>query len=107
MRNLIRNVSHNSRCAPLSTVNFAMKPLRPVASSGGTVSSGGITSLVIWPTGLNYSVIPGEVEASRGMTLVAPRDLSTSLRSLKMTTTQHGFHRDRNVLLSPLGAPRQ
>ena len=62
MRNLIRNVSHNSPCAPLSTVNFAMKPRRPVVVSGGTVSSDGITSLVIWPTALNYSVIPSEVE---------------------------------------------
>ena len=62
MRNLIRKVSHNSRCAPLSTVNFAMKPRRPVVVSGGTVSSEGITSLVIWPTALNYSVIPSEVE---------------------------------------------
>ena len=64
MRNLIRNVSHNSRCAPLSTVNFAMKPRRPVATPAGTVSSDGITSLVVWPTALNYSVIPSEVEAA-------------------------------------------
>jgi hypothetical protein len=70
MRNLIRNVSHNSRCAPLSTVNFAMKPRRPVAASGATVSSAGITSLVVWPTALNYSVIPSEVEEPRGTTLL-------------------------------------
>jgi len=64
MRNLIRNVSHSSRCAPLSTVNFAMKPRRPVATPAGTISSDGITSLVVWPTALNYSVIPSEVEAA-------------------------------------------
>src|SRR5438034_9603335 len=64
MRNLIRNVSHNSRCAPLRTVNFAMKPRRPVATPAGTVSSDGITSLIIWPTTPNYSVIPTEVEAA-------------------------------------------
>src|SRR5215470_17341828 len=88
MRNLIRNVSHNSRCAPLRTVNFAMKPRRPVVVSGGTVSSEGITSLVVWPTSLNYSVIPGEVEEPRGTTLLQgngtfePYDASTVSSSL-------------------------
>jgi hypothetical protein len=55
----------------LSTVNFAMKPRRPVATPAGTVSSDGITSLVVWPTALNYSVIPSEVEAA-----TQPRKLS-------------------------------
>src|SRR6266496_1456924 len=50
MRNLIRKVSHNSRCAPFSTVNFARNPRRPVASTAGTVSSGGIAALIAWPT---------------------------------------------------------
>src|SRR4029450_11330364 len=45
MRNLIRNVSHSSRCAPLSTVNFAIKPRSPFATTGGTESSGTIASL--------------------------------------------------------------
>src|SRR5262245_5210390 len=47
-----------------------MKPRRPVAASGATVSSGGITSLVVWPTALNYSVIPSEVEEPQGTTLL-------------------------------------
>src|SRR5581483_9149776 len=45
MRNLIRNVSHSSRCAPLSTVHFAIKPRSPPATTGGTESSGTIASL--------------------------------------------------------------
>src|SRR5438874_965151 len=38
MRNLIRNVSQSSRCAPLSTVNFEMNPL---IAPGATCSSAG------------------------------------------------------------------
>src|SRR6266576_3269077 len=50
MKNLIRNVSHSSRCAPLSTVNFAIKPRRPPAAIGGTGSSGTIASSTAWLT---------------------------------------------------------
>jgi hypothetical protein len=46
-------VSHNSRRALLSTVNFAMKPRSPVATTAGTVSSGTIVSLIACPTALN------------------------------------------------------
>ncbi len=46
-------VSHNSRRALLSTVNFAMKPRSPVATTAGTVSSGTIVSLIASPTALN------------------------------------------------------
>jgi hypothetical protein len=33
-----------------------MKPRRPVATPAGTVSSGGITSLVVWPTTLEIQL---------------------------------------------------
>src|SRR5947208_15143557 len=58
MNNLIRNVSHNSRCAPLSTVNFAIKPRGPVSTTGGTLSSGGNVSLTASPMNLprDYSM---------------------------------------------------
>jgi hypothetical protein len=69
MRNLIRNVSHNSRSAPLSTVNFAMKPRRPVATLGGTVSSDGIASLTVCRTALKLF---RHSERSRGCN-VAPK----------------------------------
>src|SRR5262249_24627507 len=59
---------HHSRFRPLSTVNFARKPRSPVSTPAGTISSDGITSLVVWPTALNYSVIPSEVEESGGVT---------------------------------------
>lgn len=36
-------------------MNFAIKPRRPVATAGGTVSSGTITSLVVWDTRLRFS----------------------------------------------------
>src|SRR6266481_4785573 len=49
MRNLIRNVSHNSRCAPRSTVNFAMNPPSPL---GATISSAGIAALLTFATDL-------------------------------------------------------
>src|SRR4026207_321452 len=52
MKNLIRNVSHSSRCAPLSTVNFAIKPRSPPAAMGGTGSSGTIASLTAWLTAI-------------------------------------------------------
>src|SRR6266404_3305392 len=52
MRILIRNVSHKSRRAPLSTVNFATKPRSPVGATAGTVSSGGIVALM--PTASAY-----------------------------------------------------
>src|SRR6266545_599004 len=54
MKNLIRKVSHNSRCAPFRTVNFARKPRRPVASTAGTVSSGAIAALIAWPTAFGF-----------------------------------------------------
>src|ERR1051326_3237461 len=41
MRSLIRNVSHSSRWAPRSTVNFAMNPASPPSATGGTISSDG------------------------------------------------------------------
>src|SRR2546426_7050630 len=47
---LIRNVSHSSRCAPLSTVNFATKPRRPVGATAGTSSSGALIALIASPT---------------------------------------------------------
>jgi len=46
-------VSHNSRRALLSTVNFPTKPRSPVATTAGTVSSGTIVSLIACPTALN------------------------------------------------------
>ena len=46
-------VSHNSRRALLRTVNFAMKPRSPIATTAGTVSSGAIVSLITWRTALN------------------------------------------------------
>src|SRR6266516_6318731 len=54
MKNLIRKVSHNSRCAPFSTVNFARNPRRPGASTAGTVSSGAIAALIAWPTAFGF-----------------------------------------------------
>src|SRR5206468_5569714 len=48
MRNLIRNVSHKLRCAPLSTVNFARKPR---IAPGATCSSGAIASFSVSGTG--------------------------------------------------------
>src|SRR5262249_11076375 len=59
---------HHSRFRPLSTVNFVRNARRPVSSPAGTISSDGITSLVVWPTAVNYSVIPSEVEESGGVT---------------------------------------
>src|SRR5437870_3162504 len=53
MRNLIRNVSHNSRCAPRSTVNFAMNPPSPL---GATISSAGIAALVTFATVSNLAL---------------------------------------------------
>src|SRR5882724_2627138 len=50
MRNLMRNVSHKLRCAPLSTVNFPMKPRNPVGMTGGTVSSATSVVLIASPT---------------------------------------------------------
>src|SRR5437016_6099270 len=50
MRNLMRNVSHKLRCAPLSTVNFARKPRNPVGTTGGTVSSATSVVLIASPT---------------------------------------------------------
>src|SRR6266567_4701047 len=50
MRNLMRNVSHKFRCAPLSTVNFARKLPNPLGTTGGTVSSGMTVALIASPT---------------------------------------------------------
>src|SRR6266403_598079 len=50
MRNLMRNVSHKLRCAPLSTVNFARKPRNPAGTTGGTVSSATSVVLIASPT---------------------------------------------------------
>ena len=65
MSNLIAKVSHNSRCAPLRTVNFAIKPPRPVAMTGGTPSSGMIADmkLILCPPSLNSSRIRSEIRA--------------------------------------------
>src|SRR5256885_1975836 len=46
IRSFIRNVSHNSRSAPLSTVNFAKKPVSPVAPTGATLFSEGALHLL-------------------------------------------------------------
>src|SRR6266568_7877643 len=53
IRSFIKNVSHNSRSAPLSTVNFARKP---VASIGATLSSGTNVSLVASLTGFELQL---------------------------------------------------
>src|SRR5437588_372607 len=50
MRNLMRNVSHKLRCAPLSTVNFARNPRNPVGTTAGTNSSGAFIALIASPT---------------------------------------------------------
>src|SRR6266566_3966550 len=50
MRNLMRNVSHKLRCAPLSTVNFARNPRNPVGKTAGTSSSGAFIALIASPT---------------------------------------------------------
>src|SRR5438477_12847238 len=53
IRSFIAKVSHNSRCAPLRTVNFAKKPPSPVVTAGGTPSSGTNVSLIGSLTVLN------------------------------------------------------
>ena len=55
IRSFIAKVSHNSRCAPLRTVNFAKKPPSPVVTAGGTPSSGTNVSLIGSLTVLNPS----------------------------------------------------
>ena len=51
MRNLIRNVSHSSRCAPFRTPNLAKNPARPVLAGGGTPAAAAVLSFVVGITG--------------------------------------------------------
>jgi len=51
-------VSHNSRCAPFRTVNFARNPRKPLTETGGTVPSGAIASLATSDTAGNFAEKP-------------------------------------------------
>jgi len=62
--------------------------------------------LVVWPTALNYSVIPSEVEEPVMFFTVAPRDLSPSFRCAQDDNAACTLNRAGKIL-SPLSAPRQ
>src|ERR1051325_8097064 len=75
MKNLIKNVSHSSRCAPLSTVNLAMNPRIPV--DGATISSAG-TIVLVWSLTMSILRLHHKTDARQSQAACArKRECST------------------------------
>src|SRR4030081_538494 len=92
MKNLIRNVSHKSRRAPLSTVNFATKPRSPVGATTGTISSGAVVALIAWPTASAYRLQNVREKLPR----VEPRKVVDIFASADKTRWNSKFILNRN-----------
>ena len=112
MKNLIRNVSHSSRCAPLSTVNFAIKPRRPPAVIGGTGSSGTIASLTAWLTAIRQLEHGANFISVMSTNLYGPNDnfdLETShvLAALLRKAHEAKTRKDSRLIVWGSGKPRR